>query len=188
MRLRHLAALALLATPLVAAAAAGWRLTPETSISVEVSWHGASVEVAFPTVSGTVRFDPADPEATRAKISVATDTATTGFGPFDAVLRSGAYLDSARHPDITFELDRLTRTSPSTGIAGGHITLRGVTRPIRFDVRVLRYGPAADDPSAFEAGFALAGSINRSDFGATGGLPGLGDVLPVRIRLMLRSD
>ena len=72
---------------------------------------------------------------------------------------------------MTFRLDRLTPTSKQTAEVAGRLTLRGVTRPIAFEARVIRFGPAADDPDRFEAGFDLAGAIDRTAFGSTGGLP-----------------
>ena len=53
---------------------------------------------------------------------------------------------------------------------------------------MIRYGPAQDDPDRFEAGFDLTGSIDRTAFGSTGGLPQVAAVLPVRIRLVMHSD
>ena len=70
----------------------------------------------------------------------------------------------------------------------GRITLRGVTRPVGFKAEVFRFGPADDDPDSFEAGFNLTGQIDRTEFGSTGGLPEVGAVLPVRIRLLMRSQ
>ena len=42
-------------------------------------------------------------------------------------------------------------------------------------------------PSRFEAGFNLTGSLDRTDFGSTGGLPDVAAVLPVHIRLLMSS-
>ena len=89
---------------------------------------------------------------------------------------------------MTFRLDRLTPTSKQTAEVAGRLTLRGVTRPVAFEARVIRFGPAADDPDRFEAGFDLTGAIDRTDFGSTGGLPEVAAVLPIRIRLLMHSD
>jgi polyisoprenoid-binding protein YceI len=183
-------ALCLLAILVIAAgaAASAWRLDPATRIAADVAWQGRSVEVRFPDVAGAVEFDPDHPERARATIRVSARTATTGLPPADALLRGRDYLDAARYPEITFSLDRLTRTSSETAEILGGITLRGVTRPVTFSARVFRYGPAADDPLRFEAGFDLSGRIDRTEFGSTGGLPDVAAVLPVRIHLLMRSQ
>jgi polyisoprenoid-binding protein YceI len=185
MLLRLLAVLLVLPT---LASAATWRIDPGTYIIADVLWRGASVAVNFPPPSGTISFDPDRPELARAELTVSAQAATTGVGPVDALVRSEGYLDSARHPRITFNLDRLIRTSSSTADVEGRMTLRGVTRPVRFSARVVRYGPAADDATRFEAGFDLTGSLDRTEFGSTGGLPEVPARLPIRIRLLMSSQ
>jgi hypothetical protein len=63
-----------------------------------------------------------------------------------------------------------------------------VTRPVNFQAKVFAYGPAKDDPGRFEAGFDLSGSVDRTAFGSTGGLPEVAAVLPVHIRLLMSSE
>jgi polyisoprenoid-binding protein YceI len=171
----------------VAAGAAPWALDPETEVTVEVPWHGSTVAVHFPSLSGRIDFDEAHPERAKAAITVAAGEAETGVAVVDQLVRSPGYLDAAAYPTISFALDRLTRTSKSTAEIDGRITLRGVTRPVAFQARVTRYGPSPEDPSRFEAGFELDGRIDRTEFGSTGGLPEVAAVLPVRIRLYMSS-
>lgn len=179
-------ALALLSPPSLALGAT-WQLEPETSVSVDVAWRGGSVEVRFPNLKGTIEFDERRPETARARISVATADAVTGVGVVDALVRSRDYLDADRYPTIVFELDRLAQTSASTADILGRITLRGVTRPVTFKAKVFRFGPAADAPERFEAGFDLTATIDRTKFGSTGGLPDVSAMLPVGIRLVMTS-
>jgi polyisoprenoid-binding protein YceI len=171
-----------------AAAAAPWRLDPATTIAVDIPWEGSTVTVHFPAPTGTVDFDPDHPEAARARVTVSSRGATTGVPIVDALVKSAGYLGADTWPEMTFRLDRLTPTSKQTADVAGRITLRGVTRPIRFDARVTRYGPAADDPRRFDAGFDLAGTIDRTAFGSTAGLPQVPAVLPIRIRLLMHSE
>jgi polyisoprenoid-binding protein YceI len=179
-----LVALALLPLP---AAAASWKLDPASTVTTDVGWQGRTVEVRFPTLSGDIDFDQDHPERARAEISVSARDATTGVPVVDTLIRSRDYLGADRYPTITFRLDRLSRTSKSTAEVAGRMTLRGVTRPVAFEARVFAYGPASDDPGRFEAGFDLSGSVDRTAFGSTGGLPEVSAVLPVRIRLLMTS-
>jgi polyisoprenoid-binding protein YceI len=164
-----------------------WTLDPETEVTVMVPWRGSNVAVHFPTLSGRIDFDETHPERAKATISVAAGDAAAGVAVVDQLVRSRDYLDAGTYPTIAFQLDRLTRTSKSTAEVAGRITLRGVTRPIGFQARVTRYGPAADDPGRFEAGFELDGRIDRTKFGSTGGLPEVAAVLPVHISLYMSS-
>jgi polyisoprenoid-binding protein YceI len=169
------------------ARAAPWQLDPETSVTVDVAWEGRTVQVRFPTLSGQIDFDADHPDRARATITVASADATTGVAVVDNLVRSRDYLGAAQYPQITFRLDRLTQTSKGTAEVDGRITLRGITRPLGFHAEVFRYGPAPDDPARFEAGFDLSGQIDRTAFGSTGGLPDVAAVLPVHIRLLMRS-
>jgi polyisoprenoid-binding protein YceI len=164
-----------------------WQLDPGTAVTVDVAWQGRTVRVRFPTLSGQIDFDADHPDRARATITVASADATTGVAVVDNLVRSRDYLGAAQYPQITFRLDRLTQTSKSTAEVAGRITLRGVTRPLGFRAEVFRYGPAPDDPARFEAGFNLSGQIDRTAFGSTGGLPDVAAVLPVHIRLLMRS-
>lgn len=180
-------ALVLLLVPTLAGAAP-WRIDPGTEVAVEVPWRGGKALVHFPPPSGSIDFDADHPERARAVIVVATAPATTGLGPVDALLHGADYLDSARFPQITFRLDQLVQLSPQLAEITGRITLRGVTRPVTFAAGVIRYGPATDDPGRFEAGFDLTGSLDRTEFGSTGGVPEIGTVLPIHIRLLMSSQ
>jgi polyisoprenoid-binding protein YceI len=177
----------LLALPLPAAAAP-WKLEPATTVAVDVTWQGRVVTVRFPELDGRIDFDAARPEQAKAAITVAAGAATTGVPIVDRLVRSRDYLDAADYPSIGFRLDRLTQTSKQTAEVAGRITLRGVTKPVAFEATVTRYGPAADDPKRFEAAFDLTGSIDRTEFGSTGGLPEVAAVLPVRIHLSMASE
>src|SRR4051794_9509980 len=101
---------ALLALPLPAAAAP-WKLLPDTTVSVDVGWQGRNVTVRFPQLDGQVDFDQALPEAAKAAMGVAASAATTGVAVVDALVRSRDYLDAADYPTIGFHLDKLTQTS-----------------------------------------------------------------------------
>lgn len=167
---------------------ATWRLDPETRVSVDVPWQGGTVEVRFPTLSGDIDFDEAHPGTAKARITVSTTDVETGAGVVNTLVRSPGYLDSAAWPEMTFELDKLSQTSRSDADIFGRITLRGVTRPVTFKAKVIRYGPDPAAPGRFDAGFELTGAIDRTEFGSTGGLPDVGAELGVRIRLIMTSQ
>ena len=180
-------ALLLLALP-TAAPAEQWRLDPSTTVTVQVPWQGGTVAVHFPKLSGTIDFDEKAPAEAHATITADAGAATTGVGVVDALLRGEGYLDVAAHPAITFELDQLRQQSKTAADVAGRLTLRGETRPVTFAAKVFRYGPDPANPGRFAAGFDITGSIDRTDFGSTAGLPEVGAVLPVAIHLLMVSN
>jgi polyisoprenoid-binding protein YceI len=185
MRLRLAFLLLLLPLP---AGAESWRLDPGTTVSVSVPWRGKAIKIQFPEVAGTIDFDHEAPEAARAKITANTARATTGVGVVDAFVRGEAYLDAAEFPEITFQLDRLRRLDKSSARVQGRLTLRGRTRPVAFTATVFHYGPDPAVPGRFIAGFDIAGSVDRADFGSTAGAPEIGTTLPVAIHLLITSN
>ncbi|MBP7001975.1 YceI family protein [Amaricoccus sp.] len=185
--MRLLPALILALLPAIAAASP-WRLDPETRVAVDVSWRGSAVEMRFPDLSGTIDFDEKRPETARARIVVASGSVETGLPPVSAVVKGPDFLGSARWPDVVFELDRLKLTSRSTADVDGRLTLRGVTRPVSLKATVTQYGPAPDDPDRFVAGFDITGSVDRTQFGSTGGLPDVAPEIGLRIHLAMSSE
>jgi polyisoprenoid-binding protein YceI len=184
MLVRILAFCLLVAAP---AGAAPWVIDPATTVSVDVGWQGRIIEVRFPSISGNIDFDEANPEQARATIVVGTRDATTGAAPVNALVRSAGYLDVDRFPEITFALDKLDQASKTTATIKGRITLRGITRPASFTAKVTAYGALPDDPGRFRAGFDLTGEIDRTAFGSTAGVPDVAAVLPVHIHLLMTS-
>ena len=90
-------------------------------------------------------------------------------------------------PDYT--IDRKTFPFPSIEFVAagrGEIILAGKRHELSPGA-LFAYGPAKDDPDRFEAGFDLSGSVDRTAFGSTGGVPEVAAVLPVHIRLLMTS-
>lgn len=180
--------LALLLLLPVAAAASPWRLDDATSVEASIAWQGNPVTVRFPGLSGDVDFDAHRLETARARLTVPTAAATTGNPVVDGLMRSADYLDAARHPTITFELDKLTKTSEHSADVSGRVTLRGVTRPVHLSAQVQAFGPDDTRDGALTADFLITGEIDRSDFGSTAGEPELSAKLPLLIHLVMSAQ
>lgn len=188
--MRRLFGLALLILTLaLPVGAADWSVVePETRVEVDVAYLGSIVTLRFDTVKGAIRFDEKRPDIARANILVGTRDVETGLGIVNDFVKSRDYLNAAEYPTIGFRLNRLVQTSKSTADIFGDMTLLGVTLPVSFTATVFRYGPTPGDSTRFDAGFTLEGSVDRRDFGQTAGYPAVAAVLPVRIRLLMRSD
>ena len=169
------------------ASAAPWTLDPATAVSAEIEWKDQPIVVRFPGITGEVDFDAERLEGAHATLAVPAGAATTGNPIVDAMMRSQDYLDAERHPTITFELEELTRTSKQTATVTGKVTLRGVTRPVALDAKVLAFGPVGGDPKRMKADFAITGTLDRAAFGSTAGGADISTKLPLDIRLVITS-
>ncbi|MEM8870180.1 MAG: YceI family protein [Pseudomonadota bacterium] len=173
----------------LAASADNWSIVKgETRVEVDVAYRGATVTLNFETVAGNILFDEKRPEIAKASIAVATRNVETGVGLVNAFVKGPDYLAAEAFPQMDFRLDRLVQTSASTADVFGQITMRGITRPAEFKATVFAYGPSEADADRFDAGFNLSGVVDRAQFGSTAGAPQVATMLPVRIRLLMRSE
>ncbi|MGE3302055.1 MAG: YceI family protein [Hyphomonadaceae bacterium] len=128
-----------------------------------------------------LQFDPANPAAMRveAKIdprSLALENPPPGF--LDQ-LRGPNWLDTAKHPEMTFRSTAVELVAPNAARVTGDFTLRGVTKPVVLDVTFNGgYAGHPMDPHA-RIGFSAKGVFKRSDFGMAYGVPAPGSTMGV---------
>ncbi|EAV43292.1 hypothetical protein SIAM614_05898 [Stappia aggregata IAM 12614] len=143
------------------------------------SFYSAS----FADFDAALELDPADP----AKASLSVDinaaslhlTATPPDG-FRDMLLGPDWLNVSDHPKITYRSTGIELTGATTAVVTGDLTFRGVTRPVELNVRFNGGYPglAVYDPQA-RIGFSATGTLKRSDFGMSYGLPPEGSNLGV---------
>lgn len=118
------------------------------------------------------------PDFSDAKVEFVAQTASvnTGVDQRDSHLKSPDFFDAAKYPAVTFTSTSITPTSTNHYKLNGNITLNGVTKPVTLDM-VYRGTITNPMTKAPDAGFSIAGSINRSDFkfGSKFGSPMLAD-------------
>lgn len=100
----------------------------------------------------------------------------------NAVIRE-RFLNVEKFPDMTFVARSIQRTTPKDGTIIGDLTMLGVTRRLKLNVRFNKIGryPLTGDNTA---GFTATGTIKRSEFGQTLGIPAIGDDIAFEIVLM----
>jgi polyisoprenoid-binding protein YceI len=147
-------------------------------------WGFLDVEGRFDEFDGTIVYDAARPEASRIDWRVKVASVDTDEPKRDQSLQASEYFDAARHPELTFVSDRVTRAGPDQLDVQGRITIRDRTRPLTVQVRhaTLPGAPGAQAVERFETQF----TINRYDFGVVGGRV-LGPVISrdVRVKLVI---
>jgi polyisoprenoid-binding protein YceI len=163
------------------------------SLNFRISHMGLSHYTArFTRMKATLKFDPAHPEAQSVTATIDANSLQTNYPEpkklnFDAQIEK-QFLDTAKHPTITFRSTKVEPTGPKTAKVTGELTLRGVTRPVSLEATYNGGYPAGGmDPSGSRIGFSAHGTIKRSDFGITFGLPapgttmGVGDQIDIAI-------
>ena len=141
------------------------------TIGFDFSLSGVRQNGSAPLKSADLRIDVKNLAASQATVTADISRAKTGFIFATDALKSASVLDTANHPTASFRSTKVTlgangRLSEGATLAG-ELTLRGVTRTVRFDAALYRpAGSAADSLDQLEV--HLKGAINRNDFGATG--------------------
>lgn len=115
--------------------------------------------------TGKLEFDPANPAATQVEATLNAASVNTNFADRDNHLKSADFLDVANYPTITFKSTRVEMTGDDSAKLYGDLTIRGVTRPVVFNVEFL--GITNDPWGGKRAGFSAEGKINREDWGLT---------------------
>ncbi len=122
----------------------------------------SKVHGRFAKWSGTIDLDEQD--LTRSSVDVRIDATSidTQVGDRDAHLRSGDFLDVARHPEITFKSKRIERAGGGYRVVGD-LGLHGVVREVTLEAE---FAGKAKDPWGNErAGFSAKTSLDRRDYG-----------------------
>ena len=189
MHRRHMLALtiAALARPGFAAPTP-YRLGPGgATITYLFTLNGGQVKGTVPVGRADLRVDPGNLAASTADVTADIRRARTGFVFATEALKSKSVLDAATFPQARFTSTRVI-LGPGGRISGGaaiegNLTLRGVTRPVRFAAELFRKrGSAPGDLSALDV--RLQGEIYRSAFGATG----YADIVADRVGIDIRAD
>jgi polyisoprenoid-binding protein YceI len=109
-----------------------------------------------------------DPVDSTVKIEAKASSVTTGTTDRDNHLRSSDFLDAEQFPLVTFESTSLKPSGENWKLTGD-LTIRGVTRPVTFDL--VFEGAATDPYGNTKAGFSAVGEIERRDWGLTWNVP-----------------
>jgi polyisoprenoid-binding protein YceI len=180
---RILATLALLSFPLTSAHAADtYTFDPNHTT---VIWSAEHLGFSHPhglfsNVEGTLTLDEAAPANSKVDVTIKTAGIATGIAKFDDHLKSKDFFDVEKHPTATFKSTKVEKTGDATAKVTGDLTLLGVTKPVTLDVTLNKKGehPMSKKPTV---GLSAKGTIKRSEFGLSFGVPNVGDDVPIVI-------
>ncbi|MFD3189493.1 YceI family protein [Sedimentitalea sp. HM32M-2] len=151
--------------------------------------NGVSQTGSMPVQRADIFIDPANLAASRVDVTLDVAGARTPLGFATQALLSPEVLDAARFPTIRFVsktilLSRDGRLSGGARIRG-HLTLRGVTRPITLNAGLYRpRGTRADDLDILTV--RLSGQLSRTAYGAAGYPRLVGDRVTLDITALIR--
>ena len=138
----------------------------------------------FKRFDADLQFDPKTPSnssvtATVDPTSLETDYPDPQTLDFNAQIYGEEFLDAAKYPEMTFRSTEVRLTGPNTAKITGDFTMHGVTHPVTLDATFNGgWNGIEQDPHA-RIGFSAQGSLKRSDYGISYGIPAPGTTLGV---------
>lgn len=126
-----------------------------------------------------------DREKGTGSVDVKIDAASvdTGFQKRDDHLRSPDFLNVVEFPEITYKSTKVVINADKSAVVDGNLTIAGVTKPVRLNVKRMNCGINPMDPKKekFVCGFDAEAKIKRSDFGVKFALPAVGDEMNIML-------
>jgi polyisoprenoid-binding protein YceI len=159
------AAFALLASTLFAQAPV-WQIDSAHSAAQFAVTHMmvSTVRGQFNKLTGTVDWDGKSFSSASVEVVIDTASVDTREAKRDDHLRSADFFDVAKFPTMTFKSTRIEPAGQGRLRMTGDMTMRGVTRPVVFEVS----GPTPaikDMGGNLRAGASATTTINRKEFG-----------------------
>ena len=152
-----------------------WTLDPAHTRIGFVARHAMVTKVrgSFNEFEGTAVLDGANPANSHAEVTIKAASIDTRNDQRDEHLRSNDFLAMQEHPEITFTSTGVRQVDDTTFELTGDLTIRGVTKPVTFELEASGFGP--DAYGGTRCGFSAQTSINRMDYGVAfnGPIPGV---------------
>lgn len=144
----------------------------------------AGFSTALGTVSGSsgeLVFDPDDWSGARLQVSVPLTRLELGDPGWNRATLAGNLLDAATYPVATFVSTRIEPVDAQQALVFGMLTLHGVSREVRLDVRrnALKRYPLP--PFRRTVGFSATTTLSRKAFGIDAWPTVIGDTVELRI-------
>ena len=165
------------------AAPQSFALDPEqTHVHWELRHFGTSTSRGrFDDIVGSIVLDR---EARRgeASITISTGTVSTGFAPFDGVVRGPYVLSTATYPKAYFVSSRFVFDGDRLAAIEGVLTLRDIGRVLTL--RALRFSCRTDaDPVREVCGGDFEAEFPRSAYEVTHSLPFVADKVRIVVQV-----
>ncbi len=116
----------------------------------------------FKDFDGTFTFDEKNPSADKVNVTINTNSVDTNHAERDKHIRSGDFLNVAKHPQATFVSTEVKKEGDELKITG-NLTLNGVTKPVTLEAK--KIGEGKDPWGGYRAGFEAEGEFALKDFG-----------------------
>jgi polyisoprenoid-binding protein YceI len=141
MRTKRIAFLPLFAAAsLVSATTAQPVNAGKSQITATFTQMNVPVDGSFKTFKGSVSYDPANPAASSAELSINTASFDLGDEEYNAEVRKKEWFDSTAFPTATFKSTAVRALGPDRFEATGTLSLKGRVQTVKAPVTVKSTG------------------------------------------------
>jgi polyisoprenoid-binding protein YceI len=134
-----------------------------SSVGFSVSHLVSKVKGSFKKFEGSFSFDAAKPEASKVTAEAFVASVDTNDAKRDTHLQSEDFFDAKKFPKFTFVSKKFTSNGDKKFKMAGDLTMRGVSKPVIFDVDFS--GEGDDAWGNHRVGFDATTKVNRKDYG-----------------------
>ena len=136
----------------------------------------------FPTFRGELTFDQKDWANSSTTVEVKAGSINLENKKWNDHMTSADFLDADKYSKITFKSTKLEKTGDDTGLLHGELTILDTTKPVTLDLTLNKAGihPMSEQQ---HVGFTANGTIKRSEWGMTYGVPAVGDDVEIMIEV-----
>jgi polyisoprenoid-binding protein YceI len=137
----------------------------------------------FTTVTGSFMYDADTRELGEVSVNIDAASVQSFNEARDNHVRKADFLDTAKHPAITFTATGGTAADDTSGTVTGDLTILGQSRPVTLDVTLNKSAAYPFGHKREVLGLSMTASIQRSDFGMTYGVDNglVGDTVSIQI-------
>ncbi|HNY29617.1 MAG TPA: YceI family protein [Fibrobacteria bacterium] len=132
----------------------------------------------FDNVAIKLSGDPKKPSTLAAEVTIQAASVNTKNSSRDDHLRKEDFFDVAKYPEITFKSDKV-ESKGGKHVMVGTLTLHGVSKKVSIPFELS--GPTEDPWKNTRIGLEGAFTLDRTEYGMTGGTPAVGKEVKIDI-------
>ncbi len=156
--------------------------TGHSSVKFSIRHFVAKTTGNFSEFEGTLSVDRDDLTKSNVTATIQIPSVDTDSAKRDAHLQQDDYFDAANHPLMTFTSTTWAATDKeNTFKVTGDLTIREITKPVTLDVELLGFGEGMR--GAYLSGWEAKTTLDRTEWGITGGQPAVGNEVEVTINI-----
>lgn len=136
--------------------------------------------VGFRSFDVSLDLDSANIENSKVDVLIDATSVDSRVEVFNGHLNGENFFDTANHPEITFTGTKIASTGDDTFDITGDLTIKGETQAVTLNAVIQKTAmhPMRNVPTV---GVTAEGTLSRSAFGLSRGVPNIGDEVTLQI-------